>query len=442
MTPTSEAESPRSEPRRVPRFLGFVRRAGDRLPDPVLLYPALWLVVVALSFFAARRGVTGLNPSTGAAVTVTSLASREGLHRMLGGLSTGLAATSHLGAVALLLLGFGVAERSGLFDALFSGLGRRVPSWALPALLVLVSILASGFGDVALILAPSLGACLFRANRRPPLAGAAAGFAGAAGGFGASLLLGPVDASLSAATEAAARTLDPSRTVGVAANYWFAFASGLALTAVAAFVTARWIEPLLAASSPASGGRADAGGSGRAVQFAAIAFLSMVLVVAALVVPERGLLRDETASLRPFFAALPVLGMVVLLVPGAVYGHFAGTFAGRRAVLGAAFDSLRDLGPYLLLALAAAPLVLALDASNLGTVAILKAERVFRAKRAVAASGVPLLLATIPFAGGANLVLPSASAKWSMMAPVVVPAAMSAGASVQAAQAAFRVGDS
>lgn len=463
-TPISAGGAPRPPRSAAARALDRLERAGDRLPGPIALLLVAWALVLLASFIAARRGASAAHPGTGASVAAVDLLSRGGLGRLLRDAPRAFTALPRVGPVLLALLGVGVAERCGLLGAAFERLGRRAPPRALTAGLVLAGVLSSAFGDVGIIVLPALGACLFAANRRHPLAGAAAAFVGVTGGFGAGLLLGAVDPLLAASTEAAARLSDPARSVGVASNYWFAFASGLLLTAVATAVNHRWVEPRLGPWEPggpdpgAGEGRAaapeagSAGGAGegaappgrgaghpRALALAGAALLAVLALIAALAVPENGVLRDETGTLRPLFDALPALVLAALLVPAAVHGHVAGTMRGPRALAAAAAGSLAALGPYLLLALVAGQLLGAFDASNLGVLVIAKGARLLGRAHL---SGIPLLLATVAAAAGADLLVPSASAKWAILAPVVVPLAAASGHSPEAAQAAFRAGDS
>lgn len=465
------------------RALGAIERAGDRLPGPLGLFAVAWGLVLVASVVAARRGVSGTHPGTGANIAAVDLLSHGGLGRLLRDAPRSFTALPQVGAVLVVLLGVGVAERSGLLGAVLARLGRTARPRALTAGLVLAGILSSAFGDIGLVALPVLGACLFAAHRRHPLAGAAAAFAGVTGGFGANLLLGAVDPLLAASTEAAARAADPARSVGVAANYWFAFASGLLLTAVATAVNHRWVEPRLGPWAPpenpsmpvagppggtespsgAGGPSGEGGGAAdgtageersaaeraalagrgaddpRALRLAGVALLAVGVVFALLAVPAAGPLRDGNGTLRPFFDALPVIVLAAFLVPAVVHGHAARTLRGPRALVRAAADSLAALGPYLLLALVAAQLFSALETSNLGVLAIVEGARLLHRAHL---SGAPLLVATVAAAACANLLVPGASAKWAILAPVVVPLAMASGHTPEAAQAAFRVGDS
>ena len=102
-------------------------------------------------------------------------------------------------------------------------------------------------------------------------------------------------------------------------------------------------------------------------------------------------------------------------------------------------DSMKDLGYYLVLAFVAAHFVAMFNWSNLGLISAVHGAD------AIEASGLPLpiLLGLIVlFSGLINLFVGSASAKWALLAPVLVPMLMLLGVSPEGATAAYRVGDS
>ena len=44
------------------RFLNVVERVGNKLPDPVTIFVILWFVVMIISYFVAKSGVTAIHP--------------------------------------------------------------------------------------------------------------------------------------------------------------------------------------------------------------------------------------------------------------------------------------------------------------------------------------------------------------------------------------------
>ena len=91
-----------------------------------------------------------------------------------------------------------------------------------------------------------------------------------------------------------------------------------------------------------------------------------------------------------------------------------------------------------MLAFAAAHFVAMFNWSNLGLIFAVQGAD------AIGDSGLPmpvLLALIVVFSSGVNLVIGSASAKWALLAPVLVPMMMLLGVSPEMSTAAYRVGD-
>src|SRR5699024_8051929 len=95
------------------------------------------------------------------------------------------------------------------------------------------------------ILIPPLAAMVFYKSGRHPLAGLAAGFAGAGAGFTANLFVAGTDSLLAGISTEAARFLDESFTVTPVDNWFFNIVSVFVLTIVGGLLTTRFIEPRL-----------------------------------------------------------------------------------------------------------------------------------------------------------------------------------------------------
>jgi aminobenzoyl-glutamate transport protein len=130
---------------------------------------------------------------------------------------------------------------------------------------------------------------------------------------------------------------------------------------------------------------------------------------------------------------------ILFLAAGWAYGAAAGTIKNHRDLVGMMAEAMKDMGYYLVLAFAAAHFVAMFNWSNLGLItAVHGADTIEN-------SGLPLPIVLgliVLFAGLLNLFVGSASAKWALMAPVLVPMLMLLGVSPEAATAAYRVGDS
>ncbi len=436
MTTTPDEQRPPRRTGAILRVWDAIQRAGDRLPDPVVLFVLLAVLVVLVSFVGARRHVAATHPMTGVNVAVTSLLSAEGLRRILGDAAKSFGALPQLGAALTVLLGVGVAERSGLLPAAFRKLAGVVPAWALTGGLFFVAVNSAIAGDTGILLLPPLGALLFLGMGRHPLAGLAAAFSGVTGGFGAGFLLTSMDASLAAITGSAVE--GGASTVGDSSTQHLTWAATVVLTVTGTLVNRLWVEPRLGTYTPVEHDESiSSAEEGRALRFAGVALASVVVVLAALVVPDNGLLRDTSGSPKPFFDALPLVAMMVCLIPAATFGHFAGTTPDHRAFVRTAARAAGDLGGFLVLAFVAAQLMAAFNASNLGPVLVIKGAR---AVRHAHLSGVPLAVGVAGLAAVLGLFVPSASLRWGMMASAVVPLFVASGYAPESAQAAFRAG--
>jgi aminobenzoyl-glutamate transport protein len=102
-------------------------------------------------------------------------------------------------------------------------------------------------------------------------------------------------------------------------------------------------------------------------------------------------------------------------------------------------EGMRDVAPYIVLAFFAAHFVALFAWSNLGPVLAVNGAD---ALRGLDLPRPLLLVSLLGMSSGLDLLIGSASAKWSAMAPVVVPMLMLLGVSPEMTTAAYRMGDS
>jgi aminobenzoyl-glutamate transport protein len=152
---------------------------------------------------------------------------------------------------------------------------------------------------------------------------------------------------------------------------------------------------------------------------------------------------DESAAaesrLNPLYQSLVAGFFLLFLAAGWAYGSAAGTVSDHRDIVRMMSEAMADLGYYLVLAFAAAHFVALFNWSNLGLIFAISGAS------ALEASNLPmsvLLALIILFTGIINLFVGSASAKWALLGPVLVPMLMLIGISPEMSTAAYRVGDS
>jgi len=444
----------RRPPRRglTDRFLVAVETVGNALPHPATLFGGFALLVVALSGVAAAAGWSATHPGTGETIAPFSLLSVAGLHRILVEMVTNFTGFAPLGTVLVSMLGIGIAERTGLIGAALRMLVLSAPRRLLTFVIVFAGILSNTASEVGYVLLVPLGALIFKAVGRHPIAGLAAAFAGVSGGYSANLLLGTIDPLLAGLSEEAARIVDPAYTVNPACNYYFMVASVFLIALVGTWITERLVVPRLGeyvGSADDPPGDADrspldplTSNERRGLVAAGIVTAAFAAVLAAGTVPAGGFLRDpDTGGLlrSPFTSGIVAFIFLGAAIVGITYGVVARTIRSDEDVVEGMGASMKTLGTYIVLVFFAAQFVAYFRWTNLGLIfAIEGAESL----KATGISGLPLLIAFVVLSSVINLVMGSASAKWAIMAPVFIPMFMFLGYSPELVQATYRVGDS
>lgn len=444
-------------------LLDRIAAAGDRLPDPTFIFLACIAILVAVSVIGARAGWSAVSPTSGKRVVVESLLSEYNLARLLVEMPETLTRFPPLGLVLVVMLGAAVAERSGLFAALMSAGVRGVPKAALTPLIFLIGVLSHHAADAAYVVLIPLAAMVYAQAGRHPIAGIAIAYAGISGAFAGNLVPGQFDILMLGITQAAAHLVDPAYPLNPLGNWWFTLAIGILFTPIAWFVTDRIVEPRLGRWKggdsvdvtaiemkpvDAGAGSADPGvltaAQRRGLRRTGLVAALVVAVFAALsLTPGYSPLYDEAAAgpqrMVPFYRALVAAFLLLFMLAGWAYGTAVGTLRGHRDAVKMMGDGMKDIAPYIVLVFFAAHFVAMFSWSNLGPVTAVHGAQALRALDLP--NGV-LLTSLLLMTSVLDLVIGSASAKWSAMAPVVVPMLMLLKNSPEMITAAFRMGDS
>ena len=433
----------------VERFLSWIERVGNRLPDPAVLFVILMLVVWVLSALLAPVQFTETHPATGEPIRVQNQMTGDALATFLSTMVKTFVNFPPLGIVLVALLGVGVAEHSGFINAGLKWLLSFTPRALLTPMLVLVAIVSHTATDAGYVLVIPLGGVIFYAAGRHPLAGIGAAFAGVSGGFSANFIPSGIDPLLQGFTESAAQIVDPERMVNPLCNWMFTSLSSILVIGVAWYLTDRVVEPRLK-NTEVDGDpdempqMIELGDKERKGLWAGIAALVLGLVIltwAAL--PADSPLRAEDGQLTAFSA--PIMQSIVPLIfllflfPGVVYGIVAGTVKTSRDVIQGMSKSMETMGYYIVMAFFCALFIAAFAQSNIGVLLAIKGADVLRS---LGLPGQVTIVGIIGLAALVNLAVGSASAKWALLSPVFVPMLMQLGISPELTQAAYRVGDS
>ena len=437
------------------RFLNVVETAGNRLPHPISMFAVLAAAIVLISGICTALGVSAtgemidtktmeLSEQT---VSVISLMNREGLVYMLTSAVDNFTGFAPLGVVLVTMLGVGCAEGSGYLSALMKKAVSVTPAMIVTPMLVFLGVMSNVAADIGYVVLIPIGAVVFMAYGRHPLAGLAAAFAGVSGGFSANLLVGTLDPMLSGISTEAAHMIDPSYMVEATSNWYFMIVSTFVIVAIGTFVTDRIVEPRLSGHKKTDEKVSDVTALNdrerKALTLANVTLLGFVALVALLALPKDSFLRNaETGSLMsgsPFMSGLILLIALLFFLPSVVYGRVAGTYKNEKDVCAQLGENMASMGSYIALAFVAAQFISYFNYTKLGSVLALKGAE-FLGNAGV--GGPVLMICFILFSALINLLMGSASAKWTILAPVFVPMFMLLGYSPELTQVAYRIGDS
>jgi len=432
------------------RVLNAVERVGNRLPDPVFLF--LWLIggLVVLSLVGSGLGWAAVNPVTGDTLKAVSLLAPENLERLIIGMPRTLADFPPLGIVITIIYGASVAERSGLFSTAIRSALLNAPRAVLTPIVVITGMVSHHASDASYVVVIPLAAVIFAAAGRHPLAGLAAGFAAVSGGYAGNLFPGASDALILGITEPAAHLIDPSYSVNIAGNWFFIIGVVAVFTPIVWFLTDRVIEPRLGPWTPAAGAAPTTdektpltADEKRGLRFAGLTVLGMIgLWTLITLLPGSPFVDPDAEAVQrfnPLYKSLAAFFAVTFFVTGAAFGVGSRTVTHHRDLVRMMREGISQLAPYLVLAFFAAHFVAMFNWSGLGPILAINAAAGLQQIDLPA----PLLLISVVLVSCFfDLFIGSASAKWSALAPIVVPMFMLLGISPEMTTAAYRMGDS
>ncbi len=436
------------------KWLNWIERIGNQLPDPAFLFVLLTLLIMVASAVAAQAGLSvtyeGVNTETGAietlTTTVNNLLSIEGIHYAVTNVVSNFTGFFPLGTVFTVIIGVSVAERSGMLSVLLRRIVANTPKALISGMVVFLGIMSNIASSTGYIVLVPLGALIFAASRRHPIAGLAAAYAGVSGGWAANLLLGSNDPLYAGISTEAARIINPNYVVLPTDNWYFMIASTFLITAIGTYVTDKIIEPSLPAYDFSHEAEEEmqeiSAAENKGLKFAGISFILYIALMAAFVIPENGLLRNpETGEIlnSPFMAGIVFFLMLFFLIPGIAYGLGAKTITSSHDITRFMTEGIKDISNFLVLIFWAAQFTALFTYSNLGTILSVNGARLLTE---IGLTGLPLILLFILLAAAIDFVMPVDTAKWALMAPIFIPMLMQVGLTPEMTQLAYRIGDS
>jgi aminobenzoyl-glutamate transport protein len=458
------------------RLLAGVEKAGNRVPNPAILFLGLILFVIVLSQVLdwANVGVTHQIADHAAGtpyklpddatdhaayalrtehIEAKGLLTSAGIAFIFTTFVSNFLGFAAVGVILVAMIGVGVAEYSGLIGALIRKLVAISSPASLTYIIVFVGIVSSVASDAGYLVLIPLAAAAFISVGRHPLAGVAAGFGAVSAAFSVNILLTPADGVVTDIANESAQLVDPSINLDLVSNLWFGIVSTIFLTIVISLITTKIIEPRLGTwdrgqadeeeLAREEGPPIDVAAEAKGLRWALYALLAVLAVVLLLTLPSGAPLRNaETGDIigdSPLMSSLIVIISASFLAAGLAFGRAAGTIKGSNDALGMITKSWASLASLLFLFLLIAQFIAYFDFSNIAQVVAITLGDILED---LSVANIFLLLGIIVVTMVVDIIMPAKIAKWAILAPIFIPLMLRLGVEPQTVLAAYRVGDS
>jgi len=486
----SDTSALQRKPGVTDRLLNKVEWAGNKLPEPFMLFLILFAITGVVSTAMAAADITVSVPGTDEPTVIKGLFTGEGMTWLTTNLGANYVGFPPLATVLPILLAIGIAQHSGLLGAAIRKLFGTSPAWALPYVVGFVGVISSIMADSAFVVVPPLAALVFKAAGRHPMAGLLGGFAAAGAGYSTNIFPTSLDALFAGITTSVMGALPGYEftPVNPVSNWFFNIVSSIILGAVAGLVIDKLVEPRIvrmgisrdeisadgeepgaagaggpdstdaaaAAGSAGTAGTARAADSTDAEHMRAkltpaenkgllIAVLSAVGLTAvflvAFLLPDSPWRNEEGGFLpkSPLLSSIVFIVVAYFTVVGIAYGVVVGSLRSSRDAVRMMSDAIKEMLPFVVLAFILGNFIALFNWSGIGTwIAVTGAAGL----EASGLDGFAAILGFILLASVLNLFIISGSGMWAIMGAVFVPMFALIGYEPAFTQAAFRVGDS
>ncbi len=427
------------------RFLDHVERLGNTLPNPAFMFLGLGIMVIFLSYLISVFNIQAHHPTTGALLSPVNLLSANGLRMIVTDLVKNFTGFAPLGTVLVAMLGFSIAEKSGLLGTLLKLLVLKSPKKLLVPAILLAAVMSHTGGDIGYVLVIPLAGLAFHSAGMNPLAGIAICFAGVSGGFAANFLLSTADPLLSGISQEAAKILDKDYVVTPLSNYYFMATSSLLIVGLGTLIANKITIPFLGEyKGPKFSETLDRVTSKEKKGLKAagiVTFILTLFILAGVLFKDGYLLEPGSDDILKSTALKGIVTFIFLFgaLPGVAFGYVTKNFKNHHDIVKAMQEGMITMAPYIVMVFFAAQFLQLFTYSNMGIIFAVKGSEFLKA---LELGTIPLMLGFILLTVFLDLIIGSASAKWTLMAPIFVPMFMLLGVSPELSQATYRVADS
>jgi len=441
----------------------------------ILLTIGVMLLSSILSLFELQVNYSRVNSSTmeleNVLVAVEGMFNYEGFKYVISNAARNFVSFTPLSTLLIGLIGLSVAHASGFIDTFIKRQTLGINNKTITFILILIATLSSIINEVGYVILIPLSALIFLANGRNPLLGITASFCGVAFGYGATIFAGSTEINLVPITAQAASLIDSGFHVSMLSNFIAIVISSIVVSIVGTFIIEGIILKRIGRYKT---NEEELNGETKEIKLDTIekeeqkrleietkekkglknAFIVFMICILGFIymiipgLPGSGLLLDmnENAYINQLFGensyfqdGFTYLISIIFLLTGIAYAIGAKTIKNDKELVEKSSDYLKDVGYLVVLIFVAAQFIAVFKKTNIGTIIVASIANLIKG---IGFTGLPLIITILILIAVSSLFVTTQSAKWSILAPVVVPLMMQANLSPQFAQFILRAGDS
>ena len=441
----------------------------------ILLTFGVMILSSILAFFEVQASYSTINSSSlsleNTLVAVEGLFNFEGFKFLISNAARNFVSFTPLSTLLIGLIGLSVAHASGFIDTFIKRGTLNLNNRTITFILIFIATLSSIINEVGYVILIPLSALIFLANGRNPLLGITASFCGVAFGYGATMFAGSTEINLVPITSEAALLIDGTFHVGMLSNLIAIIIASIVLSIVGTFIVEEIIIKKIGKYRNSDSvinsetkeiklenveleeqkrleieTREKKGLKNAFIAFMVIILLFMYMIIPGL--PWSGLLLDmnESAYINQLFGVnsyfqdgFTYLVSILFLVMGIAYAMGAKSIKNDKELIEKSSFYLKDVGYLVVLLFFAAQFIAVFKKTNIGTIIVAWISNLIKD---LPFTGLPLIVTILILIAFCSLFIATQSAKWTILAPVVVPLMMQANISPQFAQFIYRAGDS
>ncbi len=402
-------------------------------------------------------------------IAVENLLTFDGIKYIISNATKNFISFAPLGTLLIALIGLSIAEATGMLEVITRRKIKKLPKKVLTFIIILIATISSLINEVGYAILIPLSALIYFMNDRNPILGIVTAFCGVSFGYGVSIFVGTMEASLIEYTKNAALLVDDTAHIALTSNLFFIIAATIILSIVGTIIIEKIIAPKIGkykkeeemAQTEKYSVIKDEETEQQVLEtekrektglkYALISGIIVILLFIWSLIPNlpySGLLLDmtETTYLNQVFGdnsyfqdSFTYLVSIFFLVTGLAYGIGAHTIKNNSRLIEKSSESFSKLGSMFILMFIAAQFIAIFKKTNIGTIIT---SWLANTLEMLDFTGIPLIVITLIFIAIANMFLTGTATKWMIFAPIVVPKFLQANISPQFSQIVMRAGDS